>query len=144
MPPPQAHQCPPSVRYRVDGKLKCEKVGRRGDSIALYQQRKSTTRAGAKLLDNLRNAGVKFKELADSILVFSAAHHKDTRTLKNRLSRLRADFDQRKADTVMPQEIDDWLTVNTKTPATSNRYRALFSLIYVRPYGMETQANLEV
>ena len=49
-----------------------------------------------------------------------------------------------KADTVMPQEIDDWLTVNTKTPATSNRYRALFSLIYVRPYGMETQANLEV
>ena len=119
-------------------------IGRRGDSIALYQQRKSTTRAGAKLPDNLRNAGVKFKELADSILVFSAAHHKDTRTLKNRLSRLRADFDQRKADTVMPQEIDDWLTVITKTPATSNRYRALFSLIYVRPYGMETQANLEV
>jgi hypothetical protein len=28
----------------VDGKLKREKVGRRGDAIALYQQRKSTMR----------------------------------------------------------------------------------------------------
>jgi site-specific recombinase XerD len=118
------------IRYRVDGKLKREKVGRRGDAIALYQQRKSATRAGAKLPDNLRNAGVKFKDLADAILVFSAAHHKDTRTLKNRLSRLRLDFDQRKAETVKPEEIDAWLTENTKTPATSNRYRALFSLIY--------------
>ena len=105
-------------------------MGRRGDAIALYQQRKSATRAGAKLPDNKRNAGVKLKELADAILVYSAAHHRDTRTIKNRLSKLRADFDERKADTVKPQEIDAWLTANTKTPATSNRYRALFSLIY--------------
>lgn len=118
------------IRYRVDGKLKREKVGRRGDAIALYQQRKSTTRAGAKLPDNLRNAGVRFKELSDAILVFSEAHHKDTRTIKNRLGKLRVDFDERKADSIKPQEIDAWLTANTRTPATSNRYRALFSLIY--------------
>ena len=40
------------------------------------------------------------------------------------------DFDERKAEAVKPQEIDAWLTANTRTPATSNRYRALFSLIY--------------
>ena len=118
------------IRFRVDGKLKREKVGRRGDAIALYQLRKSATRAGAKLPDNLRNTGVRFKELANAILVYSEAHHRDTRTINSRLSKLRADFDERKADTVKPQDIDAWLTANTKTPATSNRYRALFSLIY--------------
>lgn len=118
------------IRYRVDGKLKREKVDRRGDAIALYQQQKSMTRAGAKLPDNMRNAGVKFKEPAEAIVVYSEAHHKDTRTIKNRLSKLRVDFDGLKADTIKPQEIDAWLTANTRTPATSNRYRALFSLIY--------------
>lgn len=34
------------------------------------------------------------------------------------------------AEEIKPQEIDAWLTANTKTPATSNRYRALFSLVY--------------
>ncbi len=117
------------IRYRVDGKLKREKVGKRGDAIALYQLRKSTVRAGAKLPSNMRNAGVKFKDLADAILIYSAAHHRDTRTIKNRLMKLRVDFDERKADCVKPQEIDAWLTADTKTAATSNRYRALFSLI---------------
>jgi len=118
------------IRYRVDGKLKREKVGRRDDAIALYQLHKSTTRAGAKLPENMRNAGVKFKELADSILAYSAAHHRDARTIKSRLSKLRPEFDERRADNIKPQEIDAWLTANTKTSATSNRYRVLFSLIY--------------
>jgi site-specific recombinase XerD len=112
------------------GQLKREKVGRKGDAIALYQQRKSETRAGAKLPDNMRNSGVKFKELADAILTYSAAHHRDTRNVINRLSKVLPDFGERPANKVKPQDIDAWLTANTKTPATSNRYRALFSLIY--------------
>lgn len=118
------------IRYRVDGKLRREKVGRKGDAIALYQHRKSTTRAGAKLPENMRNTGIKFKDLADSILEYSATHHRDTRNIKARLKKIRVDFDERKAEFVKPEEIDAWLTANTKTPATSNRYRALFSLIY--------------
>jgi integrase len=118
------------IRYRVEGKLKREKVGRKGDAIALYQQRKSETRAGAKLPDNMRNTGVKFKDLSDAILTYSAAHHRDTRNIKNRLSRVLPDFGERAAGKIKPQDIDEWLTANTKTPATSNRYRALFSLIY--------------
>jgi len=38
----------------------------------------------------MRNAGVKFRELADAILVYSAAHHRDTRTIKSRLSGAKA------------------------------------------------------
>ncbi len=33
------------IRYRAAGKLKREKIGRRSDAIALYQQRKSELRA---------------------------------------------------------------------------------------------------
>jgi len=42
------------IRYRVEGKLKREKVGRKGEAIALYQQRKSDTQAGAKLRHEMR------------------------------------------------------------------------------------------
>lgn len=118
------------IRYRVEGKLKREKVGRRGDAIALYQLRKADTRAGKKLPANLRNSGVKFKELADAILTFSEGHHRDTRSVKTRLGKISADFDKREAEKINPEEIDAWLTANCKTPATANRYRAVFSLVY--------------
>ena len=71
----------------VERKLKREKVGRKGDAIPLYQQRKSETRAGAKLTDNMCNTGGKFKDLSDAILTYSSAHHRDTRNIKNQLSR---------------------------------------------------------
>jgi site-specific recombinase XerD len=118
------------IRYRVDGQLKREKVGRKSDAIALYQQRKSEVRAGKKLPENLRSAGVKFKELADAILTYSATHHRDTRSVKTRLAKITLDFGDREADKVKPEEIDAWLTASCKTPATANRYRALFSLVY--------------
>ena len=80
------------IRYRVEGKLKREKVGRKGDAIDLYRQRKSDARAGAKLPSNLRTAGVKFKELADAILVYSVSHHRDTKNIKIRLAKIRVRF----------------------------------------------------
>ena len=118
------------IRYRVDGRLKREKVGRKGNAINLYQKRKSDIRAGVKLPDNMKSAGVKFKSLADAILTYSKAHHRDSRNIISRLAKVLPDFGERVADQIKPEEIDAWLTVNTKTPATSNRYRALFSLIY--------------
>jgi integrase len=68
--------------------------------------------------------------LAEAILTYSDAHHKDRRNIISRLKRIQEDFDGRVAEEIKPQEIDAWLTANTKTAATSNRYRALFSLIY--------------
>jgi hypothetical protein len=59
------------IRYQVDGNLKREKVGRKSDAIALYQLRKSQTRAGKKLPPNPRSAGVRFRELTDAILAYS-------------------------------------------------------------------------
>ncbi len=118
------------IRYRVDGRLKREKVGRKGDAIALYQLRKSQTRAGKKLPANLRNAGVRFSELADAILTYSASHHRDTRNIKSRIKKILPEFGERVAEGIKPEEIDSWLTTHTSTATTANRYRALFSLVF--------------
>src|ERR1035441_2099375 len=78
----------------------------------------------------MKSAGVKFKSLADAILSYSKAHHRDSRNIISRLAKVLPHFGERVADQIRPEEIDEWLTANTKTPATSSRYRALFSLIY--------------
>lgn len=119
------------VRYRDrSGKLHREKVGRKSDAIALLNKRRNEIRIGVKLPDNRRNDGVRFSALADAIEIFSEAHHRDKRSVLTRLRKIRPDFDLRIADTIRPEEIDAWLSANTSTPATSNRYRALFSLIF--------------
>ena len=119
------------VRYRdKSGKLHREKAGRKSDAIALLNKRRNEIRIGAKLPDNRRSDGVRFSALADAIETFSEAHHRDKRSVLTRLRKIRPDFDGRIANTIKPEEIDAWLSANTSTPATSNRYRALFSLVF--------------
>jgi integrase len=118
------------VRYRENGVLHREKVGRKSDAIALYQKRKTNIRAGAKLPENIRLASMRFGALADDIRRFSEKHHRDQRNIESRLKRILPDFSNRVAEQIKPADIDNWLARNTKTPATANRYRALFSLIF--------------
>jgi site-specific recombinase XerD len=119
------------IRYRdADGKLRREKVGRKGDAIDLLNKRRNERRVGLKMPDNLRNAGIRLNVLADDIETYSKAHHRDQKHILSRLKKIRLDFGERVADSLTPQEIDAWLTKNTKHPGTSNRYRALFSLIF--------------
>lgn len=119
------------ARYRdKSGKLHREKAGRKSDAIALLNKRRNEIRIGVKLPDNQRSAGIKFSALADAIEKFSESHHRDKRSVLTRLKKIRPGFDERVADSIKPEEIDAWLSANTKTPATSNRYRALFSLVF--------------
>ncbi len=119
------------IRYRdVNGKLRREKVGRKGDAVDLLNKRRNERRVGVKMPDNLRNAGIRLGVLADDIEAYSKAHHRDQKHILSRLKKIREDFGERVADGITPQEIDAWLTKNTRMPGTSNRYRALFSLIF--------------
>lgn len=118
------------IRYRVDGVLKREKVGTHGAAKDLLTKRKNEIREGIKMPENMRQASVRFKTLCDAILVYSQKHHRDFRSVKIRVKRLAAEFGEIPADKIKPAEIDAWLSKQTKTPATSNRYRALFSLIF--------------
>jgi integrase len=116
------------IRYRAEGKLKREKVGRRSDAIDLYRQRKSDIRAGVKLPANLRTKGIKFSEIAEEAEEWYVNHgKKDLRTVKNRMKRLVKDFGTQVADTIGPAQIDQWLSKQAWTPATCNRYKALLS-----------------
>lgn len=85
---------------------------------------------GIKLPDNMRKSSLRFQTLCDDILVYSKKHHRDYRTIVHRLNRIVPAFGELQADAIKPAEIDLWLSKSTKTPATSNRYRALFSLIF--------------
>lgn len=118
------------VRYRENGILHREKVGRKSDALALYQKRKSEIRAGAKLPENMRRASIRFGQLVEDIRHYSEKHHRDQGHIESRLKRILPDFENRLADQIKPEDIDAWIARNTETAATANRYRALFSLIF--------------
>jgi hypothetical protein len=118
------------IRYRVDGVLKREKVGAWGAAKDLLNKRKNEIREGIKMPENMRHTSIRFKTLCDDILEFSKKHHRDFRSVEIRVKKIVADFGEKPVDKIKPAEIDAWLSRVTKTPATSNRYRALFSLIF--------------
>jgi integrase len=120
------------ICYKQGTIRKREKVGSRGNAIALYQQRKSELRAGAKLPPNLRKKGITFGQLAaDAVFWSEEFHPKDIRTVRSRMKPLVGEFGAQVAADIKPQAIDQWLTSHKKwSAATKNRYRALLSLVY--------------
>jgi hypothetical protein len=66
------------ILYYVEGKRRREKVGRKSDSIKLYQSRKSDALAGRKLPELRDSRVLSFSELIDDALEF-VADHKDKR-----------------------------------------------------------------
>ena len=120
------------IQYKQGSVRKREKVGRRSDAIALYQQRKTELRAGAKLVKNLRHKGTRFAELAGDAEFWSAEHHpKDIRNVKSRMATLKSEFGDMVAAEITPHRIEAWLTEHVDwAPATKNRYRALLSLVF--------------
>src|SRR5579863_4495133 len=114
------------IRYRdADGKLHREKIGRKSDAKNALDKRRNERRTGVKLPDNLRAAPIKFRELADAIEKYTEKHHADSRTVLQRLGVLRDAFGDRPAESIKPEDIDKWLSANTKTQATANRYRSV-------------------
>lgn len=118
------------IRYRVDGVLKREKVGSWGAAKDLLNKRKNEIREGIKMPENLRRTSIPFRTLCDDILVFSKEHHRDYRSVLCRVGHIVKEFGDTPVEKIKPADIDAWLSKRAKTPATSNRYRALFSLIF--------------
>jgi hypothetical protein len=70
-------------------------------------------RAGKKLPANPRRAGVKFRELSDTIPSNSASHQRDARNVKSGVKEVLPDSGGRAAWTIRPEEIDAWLAMHT-------------------------------
>jgi site-specific recombinase XerD len=118
------------ISYYADGRHHREKAGGRGAAIKLYQKRKTEILQGRKLPENLKSVGIKFKVLADEIIEYSKNHHTDSRNVESRVNCILPELGERMADGIKPADIDGWISANTKTAGTANRYRATFSLIF--------------
>ena len=118
------------INYYVDGKQHREKVGRRGDALALYQKRKADSRRKLKLPELVPGKIITFGHLSDMAVNHAETHLKSLEHYKTKDSILREPFGERPAAAITPQEINEWLTKHCKTPATANRYRAFMSLAY--------------
>jgi integrase len=119
------------IRYAdAAGKIRREKAGRLSTAVKLYQKRKTEIREGKKLPQNLRAPALAFSTLADDALEYSRANKLSYRDDEIRMEPIKSAFGSRQADTITPQEVERFLVRQTKTPATFNRYRALFSLTF--------------
>ncbi len=118
------------INYYVGGKQHREKVGRRGDALALYQKRKADARRKLKLPELVPGKVVTFAQLSEMAVKYAGTHLKSAAHHKTKDKILQEPFGNRPAAQITPQEINDWLTKHCKTPATANRYRAYISLAY--------------
>lgn len=119
------------IRYAVSGgRIRREKVGNRGAALKLYQKRKTQVLQGEKLPENFRAKAVSFSALADSALEWSKAHKLSYDDDVIRKKRIVEQFGSRSAELITAQDIEKWFAEQTWKPATFNRYKALFSLIY--------------
>ena len=118
------------INYYVNGKQHREKVGRKSDALALYQNRKSDARRGVKLPELQPQKVTTFGELASGAVAYAKVHLKTWADYDWKERALREIFAFRQAAEITPQEIDRFLSENCRTPATANRFRAFFSLCY--------------
>lgn len=120
------------IRYRTDGQLRREKVGRKSDAIRLYETRKAAITAGAKLPANMRRQRVTVAQIGQNAIDWYSNHHrKDLRTFKGRMNSIIAALGRIEAERLKPSEIDAWLSSHSEwSPATANRYKNVLSKAY--------------
>jgi integrase len=118
------------INYYVNGKQHREKAGRRSDALALYQKRKADSRRKIKLPELVPGNVVTFGHLSAMAVEHAKTHLRSSRDYVTRDEILREEFGSRRADSITPQEIDQYLSKHCKTNATANRYRSYISLAY--------------
>ncbi len=118
------------INYYAQGKRHREKAGNRSDAKALYEKRKADSRRKIKLPELVPGNVVTFAHLSVMAVEHAQTHLRTSRDYVTRQMILNEPFGSRHADSITPQEIDQWLTLHCKTNATANRYRSFISLAY--------------
>jgi integrase len=116
------------IDYSVNGTRIREKIGGKKKAQEAYDKRRAAAWTELKV-PTVRK--VRFAVLVEDALEHSRKKKlKDMKTLTGRLTRLTTDFGDKSADSITPTIIEDWLATNTRTPATSNRFKAVFSKVF--------------
>jgi len=125
------------IRYSDgQGKRRWEKCGRRGDAINLLAKRKHEKLLRKKLPEALRDRAVTFGELADKAKLYSEESHtpQHHHQFVIKLSIIGEQFNDLPAEGITSEDIQTWLLEQGEerewTPATRNRYRDAFSLVF--------------
>jgi len=125
------------IRYtNSQGKRRWEKCGRRSDAITLLAKRKHEKLLRKKLPESLRGRAVTFKELAEKAKLYSEESHtpQHHHQFVIKLQIIGEHFNYMPAEGITGQDIQEWLLEQSEdrewTPATRNRYRDAFSLVF--------------
>src|ERR1035438_520058 len=125
------------IRYtNSQGKRRWEKCGRRSDAITLLAKRKHEKLLRKKLPEVLRARAVTFGELAEKAKLFSEESHtpQHHHQFVIKLHIIGEHFDELPAEGITSEDIQGWLLEQSVerewTPATRNRYRDTFSLVF--------------
>lgn len=125
------------IRYTdARGKRHWEKCGRRGDAITLLAKRKHEKLLGKKLPEALRSRAVTFGELAEKAKLYSEESHtpQHHHQFEIKLQIIGEHFNELPAEGITSEDILAWLLEQSDergwTPATRNRYRDAFSLVF--------------
>jgi site-specific recombinase XerD len=125
------------IRYTdARGKRHWEKVGRRSDAITLLAKRKHEKLLRKKLPEALRGRAATFGDLADKAKLFSEESHtpQHHHQFEIKLQIIGEQFNDLPAEGITSEDIQAWLLEQSDergwTPATRNRYRDAFSLVF--------------
>jgi len=125
------------IRYTdAQGKRRWEKCGRRGDAIALLAKRTHEKLLRKKLPEAFRGRAATFGDLAEKAKLFSEESHSPSHhhQFVIKLQFIGDHFNRLRADAITSEDIQAWLLRQTEernwTPATRNRYRDTFSLVF--------------
>lgn len=123
------------VRYAdAQGKIRREKAGTKAAATQLYSIRKAASLQGQKLPHTLRTKPVTFKDLTKDALMYSRIHKRTHSDDVLNMDMLNEWFGSKPIDSLTPQVIQNRLLRESAErkwkPATTNRMRALLSLIF--------------
>jgi len=120
--------------YDSAGRKRRERMGSWSNAKALYEKRKTEARLGRKLPEKLRAKAINFSALAQDTIRYSQTNKMSYRQDVYRMSKLLGWLGNRVAESITPQEIEEWLSdqaqANEWKPATVNRFKALLSLTF--------------
>ncbi len=118
------------------GKRHLEKVGRRGDALALIAKRRHETILRKKIPEYLNGRVATFGDLSRDALTHSRETNgqRSTAELQLKLGIIGERFNTLSADEITKSDIQQWLLEQSEerdwSPATRNRYHAAFSLVF--------------
>jgi integrase len=142
------------VRYFVNGKKVRKSFGSdRAAAVAYAEKTRTILRDGQGVVPTSAKQSVRTSaelitapdevtlgELCDGLLkqiVSDPETYKDQNNPPTRIGRIKQEFGTRAAASIRPSEVSDWLKGLDVVKATMNRYRTVFSSIYV--YGKERE-----